>query len=291
MRFLDPLDHQKDLWVLYGADGLYWVGDFDGKRFKPLGPKQRLWHGNFYAAQTFTNLPNNRVVQIGWGQGITFPGASFNQQMSVPVELTLVSGSHGPKLRALPVVELKERIRTKMVMEGFSGQNGSYALSDGAQLLDIRWKVGPLETGLRLPGLTIRHDPKAGKLFVGKIALDSIKEGDLTLQIVLDRGSVEVFTQQGDQAVSLARDPKLGKGNLTFLTSKQKWKYPNFLLPSWRRAEPLDLGILDEPPSCLAAGWVNDGRGANGLARPKSRQRPSEERRFALPIPPPKDRP
>ncbi len=222
VRFPDPLDHQKDLWVLYGADGLYWVGDFDGKRFKPLGPKQRLWHGNFYAAQTFTNLPNNRVVQIGWGQGIIFPGASFNQQMAVPVELTLVSASHGPKLRALPVVELKERIRTKMVMEGFSGQNGSYALSDGAQLLDIRWKVGPLETGLRLPGLTIRHDPKAGKLFVGKIALDSIKEGDLTLQIVLDRGSVEVFTQQGDQAVSLARDPKLGKGNLTFLTSETK---------------------------------------------------------------------
>lgn len=118
MRFLDPLDHQKDLWVLYGADGLYWVGILMAK-IQALGAQAAALARQFYAAQTFTNLPNNRVVQIGWGQGITFPGASFNQQMSVPVELTLVSGSHGPKLRALPVVELKERIRTKMVMEGF----------------------------------------------------------------------------------------------------------------------------------------------------------------------------
>ncbi len=217
VRFPDPADIQKDLWVLYGADGLYWVGDFDGKRFQPKGPKQRLWHGNFYAAQTFTNLDDNRVVQIGWGQGITFPGAPFNQQMAIPVELSLVAGKTGPRLRALPVRELKGQIQSKIVKESFPGQNASFDLSGGAQLVDISWKVGTGETGLRLPGLTIRQDPKAGKLFVGKVALESIKEGTLTLQIVLDRGSVEVFTQSGDQAVSLARDPKLTKGILTFL--------------------------------------------------------------------------
>lgn len=48
----------RTFWVLYGADGEYLLGRFDGKSFTPVGPgKQRLWHGDFYAAQTFSNTP------------------------------------------------------------------------------------------------------------------------------------------------------------------------------------------------------------------------------------------
>ena len=63
------------------------MGDFDGKVFKPdFREKKQLWYGNFYAAQTFdngpvdparpgTDFPNrSRRVQIGWAQGVTFPG-------------------------------------------------------------------------------------------------------------------------------------------------------------------------------------------------------------------------
>src|SRR5262249_61286 len=41
-------------WVLYAADGKYVLGKFDGRVFTPEGDKQQLWHGNFYAAQTFS---------------------------------------------------------------------------------------------------------------------------------------------------------------------------------------------------------------------------------------------
>ncbi len=53
-------------WVLYGADAEYQTGDFDGATFTPDGPKRKVWHGRFYAAQSFDNAPDGRRVQIGW---------------------------------------------------------------------------------------------------------------------------------------------------------------------------------------------------------------------------------
>ncbi len=64
----------KTKWVLSAADGKYLLGDFDGRSFPTESGKQQLWYGNFYAAQTFSDAPDGRRIQIGWGQGITFPG-------------------------------------------------------------------------------------------------------------------------------------------------------------------------------------------------------------------------
>ena len=79
----------RRLWVLYAADGEYRLGQFDGQRFAPETGKLRVWYGNFYASQTFSDAPDGRRIQIGWANGIAFPGEPFNQQMTVPCELTL----------------------------------------------------------------------------------------------------------------------------------------------------------------------------------------------------------
>ncbi|HSQ58076.1 MAG TPA: 2,6-beta-D-fructofuranosidase, partial [Gemmata sp.] len=101
-------------WILHGADGKYLVGDFDGKEFKPdHKKKQQLWFGKFYAAQTFDNVVphwngNPRRIQVGWAQGVTFPGMPFNQQMTVPVDLHLYPGDEkrAALLAALPAKEI-----------------------------------------------------------------------------------------------------------------------------------------------------------------------------------------
>ena len=69
--------------------------------------KLQLWYGNFYAAQSFSNTPDQPADPDRLGAtAITFPGMPFNQQMTVPVELTLRSAADGPRLFAEPVQEL-----------------------------------------------------------------------------------------------------------------------------------------------------------------------------------------
>ncbi len=76
-----PVRQATTRWVLSAADGQYLLGEFDGRTFTPK--KEQLWYGNFYAAQTFSDTPDGRQIQIGWANGITFPGEPFNQQMTV----------------------------------------------------------------------------------------------------------------------------------------------------------------------------------------------------------------
>ena len=93
--------------MLYAADGAYVLGQFDGRKFTPDSKqKERVWYGNFYAAQTFSDTPDGRRIQIGWGNGIAFPGMPFNQQMTIPCELTLKSTAEGIRMFARPVAEL-----------------------------------------------------------------------------------------------------------------------------------------------------------------------------------------
>src|SRR5262245_6916585 len=96
-------------WVLHAADGKYVLGDFDGHAFRVTSGKDKLqlWHGNFYAAQSFSNTPDERRIQIGWASGVTFPGMPFNQQMTLPVRLRLRSTTDGARLCAQPVAELE----------------------------------------------------------------------------------------------------------------------------------------------------------------------------------------
>ena len=74
------------------------LGDFDGRAFHSTSGKDKhqLWYGNFYAAQTFSNTPDRRRIQIGWANGVTFPGMPFNQQMALPVRADLAHRRRRP---------------------------------------------------------------------------------------------------------------------------------------------------------------------------------------------------
>ena len=72
------------------ADGKYRLGQFDGHKFTSETDKLTLWHGDFYAAQTFSEHTRWSADPDRLGAWTsTFPGMPFNQQMTFPCELNL----------------------------------------------------------------------------------------------------------------------------------------------------------------------------------------------------------
>jgi fructan beta-fructosidase len=230
-------------WVLYAADGKYVTGDFDGRVFKPDSKeKKQLWHGNFYAAQTFSDaplpppffgsgtpaLPWPQRVQIGWARGVTFPGTAFNQQMTIPVTLHLSTASGGePKLFAQPidlrpVREKEPAFETKGGGSHFArnGRDGElrFPLADKLDAFEL-WAeidVGTASSvGFDLRGTKLLYDPKKQTLtckgVTAPVTMTNPFNEKLTkrlrLRVLVDRESVEVFADGGLVAMSVAATP------------------------------------------------------------------------------------
>ncbi|MFO0908045.1 MAG: GH32 C-terminal domain-containing protein [Isosphaeraceae bacterium] len=196
-------------WVIYAADGKYHLGAFDGKVFTPETPaKLQVWHGNFYAAQSYSNMPDGRRIQVGWGQGIEFPRMAFNQQMVIPVELTLKRTNDGLRVLANPIRELNA-----LGGKAAAVANNTASVGDGPLDIELDAVVGPGgEVRVETRGIAVKYSAATGKLS----ALDleaplTLTEGKLALRILVDRGSVEVFGNHGRVALSKRADPRVGK--------------------------------------------------------------------------------
>ena len=206
----------RRLWVLYAADGEYRLGAFDGRRFAPETGKFRVWHGNFYASQTFSDAPDGRRIQIGWGNGITFPGEPFNQQMSMPCDLTLRATTEGVRLFARPVAELASLRGKEHAFDGLILQGGERALAGAAgNLLEINTEADVGDKGvftLNARGTSVGYDAARRSLSCGDVSAPLASEGSMVrLRILLDRGSIEVFGNDGRVAISRALAPR-GEG-------------------------------------------------------------------------------
>ncbi len=222
--FALPVDGKPDesRWVLYAADGQYMIGAFDGHVFTPeSNRKQPLWHGDFYAAQTFSNPPEGRRIQIGWGRDITFPDMPFNQQMTIPCELTLRSTRNGVRLFAEPVRETASiRARThrwqaielepgKKPLEPVTGElldlEGEFEIG---QAHSVTWNVRGVPVVYNVEKQTIECRKHSAPL--------APNDGRVALRILVDRGSVEIFGNKGEVALSVGARPAVTDRSLRF---------------------------------------------------------------------------
>ena len=90
-------------WVFSGAGSGYLVGQFDGNKFVAETELSHYDGGpNNYAAQTWSNAPDGRCVQISWMAGGLYPEMPFNQQLSIPVELCLLGTGSNARLARRP---------------------------------------------------------------------------------------------------------------------------------------------------------------------------------------------
>ena len=239
-----PLDNNAKngtKWVLYAADGNYLTGDFDGKEFKPDSKeKKQLWYGRFYAAQTFDNAPMQPQpigsgafppprpwrIQIGWANGVTFPGMPFNQQMTVPVALSLFTPNDGPRLAASPfgVDSLREKKAAFEIDKGSHWRpdgpddKRSHVLADDLDAFDLWTEIDPRKASnitFDLRGTKLVYDVAKQTLTCKDVAApvkmtnpwNAHLPKRLILRILVDRGSIEVFADNGLVAMSIAALP------------------------------------------------------------------------------------
>jgi len=201
-------DPQKTRWVLIvnlnpggvagGSGAQYFVGDFDGTRFRaeasgataaagaPDGGALWADYGkDFYAAVSWSDMPrtDGRRVWIGWMNnwqyGKDIPTSPWRSAQSVPRELALRTTRDGVRLVQRPVAEI-QRLRgtgrrlgaqpipvgsTPLAARGISGT----ALEIVAELeagaaseLGVKVRTGRNEETV------IGVDPRAGRLFVDR---------------------------------------------------------------------------------------------------------------------------
>ena len=221
-----PLDGNTNnfKWIFYGGAGGYEVGTFDGHAFTPQTGYLTIRGGNnFAAAQTFYNLPasDGRKILIA-NTPNEYPGMPFDCTLTFPVQLTLQTTGSTPLIYANPVNEIAS-LRTS------TNTWPAQALSDGVNVLagttgeacELQAELLPGSASsvtFTLGGTVVTYNCPSQQLSCEGItnALSPIN-GAITLRILMDRGILEIFANNGLVYMSMGTTPVAGPQALSLV--------------------------------------------------------------------------
>jgi fructan beta-fructosidase len=202
-------------WVIHGGSSEYMIGSFDGKTFTPETPKLRYAEGKnargediLYAAESFSNMPDDRVVQMAWGR-IVHPGMPFIQMILFPTEFTLHNTDQGVRLRANPIGEIDHLYQTAHTWNDLTAQKANQ------QLAAIH--PGPLHVKMTitLPTGNDLHLRYQGNAILDLAATD-LRPGENEIEILLDKTVAEIFINKGERYIIHQLPPKTNDNGLEF---------------------------------------------------------------------------
>jgi sucrose-6-phosphate hydrolase SacC (GH32 family) len=199
-----PVDGNRDnmKWVLIQGNGNYSIGTFDGFEFKEETGRHPCDAGpNFYATQTWGNTEtgDGRRIQTAWMREPPFPDMPFNQQISFPCELTLHSTPNGLRIYREPIREIALLHNGPDVWPHRTlNANDSLPLEPSGRSFHIKAELS-IPEGAKLafnirgiPVVLTSRTVESGHRPASVI--DQIK----TVEILVDRASIEVFVNGGE---------------------------------------------------------------------------------------------
>ncbi|HSI47934.1 MAG TPA: glycoside hydrolase family 32 protein [Ideonella sp.] len=242
-------DSTKKRWVLivsvnhgslWGGSGVqYFIGDFDGKHFKADASDGQLtlWadHGrDFYAPITFANLPDERVLWLGWASNWAYarelPTEPWRGQQSGVRELGLAATSQGLRLRQrmaremLALVEPEPLLKLRGLPACQAGEALSQASLVGRQLMarlvvSTRGLIDPIGLEFFKGGddsVRIGFDPSLNGFFIDRRCRAPLFEGqserhdarrlldapDIELEVWIDGSLLELLADGGTVALT-----------------------------------------------------------------------------------------
>ncbi|WP_080796737.1 glycoside hydrolase family 32 protein [Corynebacterium pacaense] len=207
----------------------------------------------FYAPQTYLT-PDGRRVLYAWMGSFTIPAApqidgdGWFGQLTVPRELWL---DDRLRLRNRPITELDGLRRGgRDLGELRVGTNQTLPLVDDAPTADITLRIDlEASTAERMGiivhrtapgrGTYIAYDAQSSRVIVdrrttgpGNLGYRSypVEGGELTLRILLDRGSVEVFIGDGEASISSYSFPAEGARGIELLAESGEMHLPGLAI-------------------------------------------------------------
>jgi sucrose-6-phosphate hydrolase SacC (GH32 family) len=198
-----------------GSGEQYFIGRFDGAKFvNDNPPSLSLWtdYGkDCYCALTFNNLPAAQPqVMLGWMSNWQYadklPTSPWRGQMTIPRQLALRTFPEGIRLMQEPLPALR-RLRGKPAKEPSGGSfevETTLKIDPGA---DAGWKLTAKDGST----VAIGYDAGREELYVDRThslfpartsAPLRLTNRQLTMDIFVDRSSVEVFADEGRVAIT-----------------------------------------------------------------------------------------
>jgi levanase/levanbiose-producing levanase len=241
-----------------GSGGQYFIGHFDGVHFtqdEPIQDRQAEtsipneslrkynwldWGRDYYAAVSFSNVPDNRRIMIGWMNNWDYanqiPSSPWRSAMSLAREITLKTIDGRPVLMQKPILPRPHPLSpTHRIADAVELQDTplTFPVTSDAKALIIRAEfltATARRVGLRLRGTEselagdagnfteICYDSASGELLVDRTnsgdtgfhplfaSVEScplpLHDGLLSLEVIVDSCSVEVFAQNGQAAIT-----------------------------------------------------------------------------------------
>ena len=202
---------------------------------------------DYYASVSFGNMPQDKRVMLGWmnnwDYANTTPTSPWRSAMSLPREVSLTQTPAGPRL-AQKAVKQVDKLGTKASYSDKKGASiapGTHPLpaaaSGDVQRIDVTFAPGTAaKSGITVLGdgthsTVIGYDASTGEVYVDRsnsgntgfhplfTSVDSAPvtlnaDGTVTVQIYVDRSSVEVFTQGGQRTITDQVFPGSGAGDV-----------------------------------------------------------------------------
>jgi sucrose-6-phosphate hydrolase SacC (GH32 family) len=203
-------DPARRKWIFNVGKGVYDIGTFDGTRFTMENERHRLDYGNFYAAQTWANMPSSdgRTLQTAWMQGATHvSNMPFTQQHTFPCELTLQTCREGLRICRTPIREISQLYDKTYEWKDVAiapGDNPFSQLAGHFWDIDVELDCGTAsELGFDIGGHPIRVSiPDKSLRVLDSGAPMTFDKNAVHLRLLVDRTSIEAFVDRGQIALT-----------------------------------------------------------------------------------------
>lgn len=194
------------LWVFCAANDIYVLGRFENSRFTAITEPTRLSYSPMnYAAQSFSGMPDGRIVRIYWQRAAISGNKRVTQQMSIPVEMKLNCSNGDRFLSALPIKELAA-LRSACLSGEPQDIQGGIHFDLARSAVDIELEADYQEDAsidIDVFGSRITLDMRQNAVIYRDMSMPLSNERKLArLRMVIDRCTVELYADGGRYLLS-----------------------------------------------------------------------------------------